>query len=120
MRELIYVDENYDNYKYLVEVSNNYIVLTNQRTAGYENSYDYEEIDIIYQFFEPSTMIIEDTKNVRGYTEYTEIENRTSEFWERPDISNISIVVALIVVLTLFIINSITKFVIRGGLFGIK
>ena len=117
---MVYIDENYDNYKYLVEASDNYLVLTNQRTAGYTDSYEYEEIDIIYQYLNPSTMVIEDTRNVRGYTEYKQVNDITSEFWERPDISNISIVVALIVILVCFIINGVTKFCLRGGLFGIK
>lgn len=117
---MVYVDENYNNYKYLVRASDNYIILTNQRNAGYTDNYNAEEIDVIYQYISPSTMVIESTETIRGYTEFTEVENRTSEFWERGDISNISTVVAIITILTCFVINGVTKIFIKGGMFGVK
>lgn len=112
---MIYVNEDYENYKYLVSIADNYIVLTNQKSAGYESGYDYEEIDIIYQYFYPSSCTIQSSKNVRSYTEYQKIDIST-DFFDRADCSFILLSVFFILMLAIKVINMVTEFVERGGI----
>lgn len=105
-----FVNEEYRNYNKLVGVGDNYIILTNKTSA--EN----EQISIIYQYIKPSTMVIEGTRNVYGYTEYKRIET-TDNFWARGDAPEIVIAGIVTMFLLLFIINGVTKLVKKGGIF---
>ena len=110
---MLYVKDGYEDYQYIVSQSDNYIILTNQATAGGEDR--YETIDIIYQYLKPSELVIEGEKQVWNYTEYQKIET-TQNYWERADIHDIHITAMSIVILTLSIVNIVTKLVCRGGL----
>lgn len=109
---MIYVNEGYKNYKYLVSASDNYIILTDQKKAG--GNKEYETINIIYQYINPP-ITIESTKQVWNEINYTKIET-SSNLFDRADTSNILTCVFFIILLTFYIINRVTEFVERGGI----
>lgn len=109
----MFVKEGYENYKYLVSVSDNYIVLTNQSNAGGGDR--YETIDIIYQYIKPSELVIEGEKQVWSATTYKKIET-SSNYWDRADVCDIHSTAMSITILALFVINIVTKLVCKGGL----
>ena len=68
----MFVNSDYLDYKYLVSVSDNYVVLTDQHTVN-GSWQDPEQIDIIYQFFEPSTLTIESTRSFSSQNTFDQI-----------------------------------------------
>lgn len=113
---MIYVNDNYKNYKYLVEVSDNYVCLSDTRivSADWQNPVT---IDVIYQYLSPSTYVIEGTKTYTSERSFDTIET-SQEFWDRSDSSNIFNCGLVMTFFALFIINQLTKIVKRGGLLG--
>lgn len=110
---MLFVKEGYENYKYLVSVSDNYVVLTNQSKAGGGN--EYETIDVIYQYIVPSELVIKGERQVWSETTYKRIET-SKNYWDRADVCNIHITAMSITLLALFVINIVTKLVCKGGL----
>lgn len=112
----MFVNEGYENYKYFVNASDNFVVLTNKSyvNADYNNP---QEINVIYQYFNPSYITIEGKQTIRTSTSYIQVETSNS-FWDRPDCSNIMTCIFFIVILSLFIINGLTKFIVKGGIFN--
>ena len=113
---MIYVNDNYKNYKYLVEVSDNYVCLSDTRivSADWQNPLT---IDVIYQYLTPSTYVIEGTKTYTSEKSFDIIET-SQEFWDRADASNIFYSGLVITFFAVFIINQLTRIVKRGGLLG--
>lgn len=113
---MIFVNEDYDNYKYLVEASDNYVVLTNSSyvEGDWQNP---DEIDVIYQYIKPSTMVIEATQTYTTTKSFDRVEI-SSEFWDRGDSPMIFGYAVLVTFLSLYIINILTRVVKRGGLLG--
>lgn len=113
---MIYVNDNYKNYKYLVEVSDNYVCLSDTRSvsADWQNP---ETIDVIYQYLSPSTYVIEGTKTYTSEKSFDIIETRQG-FWDRADSSNIFYCGLVMTFFAVFIINQLTRIVKRGGLLG--
>lgn len=113
---MIFVNEDYDNYKYLVEASDNYVVLTNSSYAsGTWESPD--EIDVIYQYITPSTLVIEGTRTYNS-EKYFERVDISSDFWDRADSPMIFESAVLVTIIAVYIINILTRIVKRGGLLG--
>lgn len=112
---MVFVNEEYANYNNLVEVGNNYIVLTNRSSVNgdWQNP---DEINVIYQYLEPSTLVIEDTMSFTTSKYFTEIET-SQDFYDRADCHEILGSAFLFILLSIFIINGITKFVVKGGVF---
>ena len=113
---MIFVNENYDNYKYLVEVGDNYIVLSNSSSV-HGSWQDPDTYEVIYQYLTPSTLVIEETRTTTSENYFTRIET-SSEFWKRADAPNIFFWGLGITFFALFIINQLTRIVKRGGLLG--
>lgn len=113
---MIYLNDNYKNYKYLVEVSDNYICLSDTKnvTADWQNP---ETIDVLYQFFKPSTYAIETTKTYTSDRSFETIKT-SQDFWDRADSPALFSVSILVIAFTLFIINILTRIVRRGGIIG--
>lgn len=109
---LIFVKEEYTNFDNLVEVSDNYIVLTNRASVNgsWENP---TEINVIYQYLEPSELVIEDTMTFNTSRSFESIET-SQDFYDRADCHEILLSGFLISFLCCFIINGITKFVVKG------
>lgn len=110
----MYVPEDYSNYKYVVQCSDNYVVLTNRKTvnADWTNPVD---IDIIYQYFKPSFITIEGVRTITSQQVFEQIDvddNMTS----RADFCDIWLSCLLFISVIVFTcINCVTKLVHRGG-----
>ena len=111
----MFVNEEYKNYKYLVDVSDNYVVLTDQRVVN-GSWQEPESIDIIYQYFEPSTLVIESSQTFSNTRTFTQVDT-SQNFYDRSDCHEILLSAFLIVLLTCFVINQVTEFIVKGGLF---
>lgn len=112
---MMFVNEGYEDYKYVVGVSDNYIILTNQPrvNADWQNP---QTIDIIYQYLDPSFITIENTRQYTSTTIFTPIENSQS-FFARPDSLDLIKVQVILIFMILFFLNGLTKFVHKGGVF---
>lgn len=112
----MFVREDYDDYHYAVSVSDNYVILAKTRSVNgtWENP---QTIPVIYQYFNPSQLVIEGTRSFNNYQTFTNVDV-DSDFFNRPDCSNILTCVFFIIFLTVFVINQCTAFVHRGGIFG--
>lgn len=114
---MIYVKEEYKTFKYLVSVSDNYVVLTDRKTVSgtWEEPREY---DIIYQYIDSPQTVIESTRTTRDTLTFNEIETSqdlmNTTFWLQ--LTNTVIIVSFAIA---FLINIPTKLFKRGGvLFG--
>ena len=113
----MFVNEDYSNYKYLVSVSDNYVVLTNRHSvsADWQNP---QNINVIYQYFKPSFVTIESTRTVNSSVVYEQVDISDS-FYSRADCIDIIFAQFLVIFFVAFIFNGLTRFVKKGGaLFG--
>ena len=111
----MYVPEDYANYKYLVSYSDNFVVLTNTRTvsASWDNP---RTIDTIVQYHFPSIFTLESTATVTSNRTYEQVEISDS-FYSRADCPQLICAIFILIFFLLFIINGLTRFVRRGGVF---
>lgn len=110
----MFVNEDYLNFKYVVSVSDNYVVLTNRHSliASWDNP---QTIDVIYQYLKPSTLTIEGerTFNTSQVFEQIDVDNNMSS---RADFCDIWLSCLLFISVVVFTcINCVTKLVHRGG-----
>lgn len=113
----MFVNENYKSYKYLVSVSDNYVVLSNQSSVN--GSWQYPETyEVIYQYFKPSTVVIEQTRTSTSSQTFEKLKT-SSDFWERADCHQIFSTSMIITFFSIFILNLLTRLIRKGGvLFG--
>lgn len=111
----MFVSNDYKNYKYVVETSDNYLVLTNQSSinASWESP---RTINVVYQYLEPSFLTIESTRTYSSSRSFDQVETSQS-FYSRADFPEILVCQFLIIFFCLFVINGITRFVKKGGIF---
>lgn len=132
-------DEIPQNYKYIAEYSDNYIILVKETKLN--SGVDY---DAYMQFFSPSTEVIHITKyRIKNGDSYTynyhyinntyynyidyvssdysyntiELTNRSSDLFDRHDYWSIGLMVALLLGLTILIVNLATSLIHKGGIF---
>lgn len=112
---MIYVPENYKNYKYLVDYDNNFVVLTNHRvvSGSFDNPVEY---DVIIQYFEPSTYTIATSRVTRSTQEF-ELVEVSNDFYDRADCPLIMSTIFLWTFGIIFVINGLTRLIKRGGIF---
>lgn len=113
----MYVNEDYDDYTYLVSASDNYVILTNRSSvnASWDNP---KSIPVIYQYLNPSFITIESSRSYTNTTYFNEIETSQS-FYSRADSLDIIKVQVIIIFMLLFFFNGLTRFVKKGGaIFG--
>lgn len=110
----MFVNEDYLNYKYLVSVSDNYVVLTNRSSisADWQNPKEY---NVIYQYFNPSYLTLEATRTTSQSLSFNQIDVSNS-FWDRADCHFILLSVFILVLLIMFVVNQVTEFITKGGL----
>ena len=111
----MFVNEDYTSYKYLVDASDNYVILTDQRSVN-GSWQSPEEIDVIYQYLKPSFVTLETTQTFSSarYFEQIDVNNN---FYSRADCLDIIKVQIMIIFFILFIFNGLTRFVKKGGIF---
>lgn len=112
---MIFVNEDYSNFKYLVSASDNYFILTNQRSAT-GTWQEPETIDIIYQYIKPSIYTIESTKSITDTRTFQQVEI-TSNIENRADFNDILNSYFIILFFFLFLLNGFTRFAKKGGIF---
>ena len=111
----MFINEQYDSYKYVVSVSDNYVILTNRKNVdgSWENP---QTIDVIYQYLKPSFLCIEGELTVTSPHTYTQVNLSTSDF-SRADFCDILTSSMLFLSVVIFtILNSITRLIKKGGL----
>lgn len=111
---MLFVNEGYENYDNVVEFSDNYVCLakTSSVSADWQNP---TTIDVIYQYFYPSTLTIESERTFSSSQEFDYIEVTTNT-WERADCPSIITAGLLLTVLVCKVINMVTEFVEKGGI----
>ena len=111
----MFVNEDYEDYNYLVSASDNYVILTNRSSvnASWDNP---KSIPIIYQYLNPSFVTIEGSRSYTNNTYFNQVETSQS-FYSRADCCNILIVQFIIIFFLIFILNGLTRFVKKGGVF---
>lgn len=111
----MFINENYKNYKYVVGNSDNYLVLSKQPsvTADWNNP---KTIDVVYQYLSPSFVSFEATRTFTANTYFSEIETSQS-FFARADCNQIILSQFLIIFFVVFVLNGLTRFVKKGGVF---
>lgn len=114
---MIFVNEDHIDYDHVVEVSDNYVVLTKRSSvnADWQNPVT---IDVIYQYLEPSFLVIEDEMTFNTSRDFNYIETSQS-FYAHSDCLGLIGIQFLIGFFILFLFNSLTRFVRKGGvIFG--
>lgn len=115
---MIYLESNYNNYKYLVDCSDNYIVLST-RSRVVVPSGDSVDIPVIYKYFQPSFITLESNYNIYESTNFSDVSHLFSDsIYDRPDFPQIFICGFIIFVIFAFVLNNLTKLVHKGGIFG--
>ena len=113
----MYINENYNNYKYLVYASDNYICLSNSsRVEG--SSGDPDSINVIYNYFN-NGFILEDSLDFEYSKHFNNIEDSFSNnITDLGLFPQIFICGFILIFVLIFIINNLTKLVKKGGVFG--
>lgn len=108
---MIYVPEDYSNYKYLVAVHDNYITLSNDNSvSGSLDSPD--SISVIHQYFSPSIYTINDTMVYYSSEHFSNISSDlSSSVFDRGDFCSLFICNFIVIVMFAFILNQLTKLV---------
>lgn len=111
----MFINENYKNYKYVVGISDNYLILSkvDHVTADWNNQ---KTIDVIYQYLNPSFLTIEATRTFSSNTYFSDIETSQS-FYARADAPALILCQFLVIFFTIFVLNGLTRFVRKGGVF---
>lgn len=113
---MFFLNEDYNNYKYLVSVSDNYICLSNESSInGDWNNAD--SVSVIYQYFNPSTQVVKSTLTSYSTQSFTNVQNQISnDFYYRADASNLIFTGALFIFFALFVISLVTSLFFKGGI----
>ena len=111
----MYVNTDYLEYSYVVDVHDNYITLSKRPyiNGTWENPIT---ISVVHQYFTPSIYTIEDSYTSRSYEEFTKIDV-DDDFYSRADCHDIIQSEFILIVWLLFIINAFTRFFRKGGVF---
>lgn len=111
----MFVNEGYENYKYLVDVSDNYIILS--KDSYVDGTWDNPDTTkVIYQYTKPSTLTIESELTYTTSKDFTKIE-QNNNYWDRGDACEITLATFSMIWFILFVINALTRFVKKGGVF---
>lgn len=111
----MYVDSNHLNYKYVYNLSDNYIVLCNR--SNINGSFDNPQtVNLHVQYLYPSTLSYDYSEVVRSSRALTEIDV-SDNFYARADCPQLILAIFVCIFYVLFIINGLTRFVKRGGVF---
>lgn len=112
----MFINENYKNYNYVVGISDNYLILAKQDhvNADWNNQ---KTIDVIYQYLNPSFLTIEATRTFSTTTYFTQIDENSQSFFARADCNDIIQSQFFIIFFVIFVLNGLTRFVKKGGVF---
>lgn len=112
---MMFVNEDYSNYKYVVGLSDNYLVLSKQSNVN-ASVLNPVTIDVVYQYLNPSFLTVEATRTFTSSTIFSEVETSQS-FFARSDSLDLIKVQVILIFMILFFLNGLTRFVRKGGVF---
>ena len=112
----MFINEDYKDYSYVVGISDNYLILSKQSSvnASWDNP---KTIDVVYQYLNPSFLTIEATRTFTQNTYFSEVDENSQSFFARADANSIVLSQFLIIFFIVFILNGLTRFVKKGGVF---
>lgn len=112
----MFINENYKNYKYVAGISDNYLILSKQSSviASWDNP---KTIDVVYQYLNPSFLTVEATRTFNTNTYFSEVDESSQSFFARADCNYIIQSQFLIIFFVVFVLNGLTRFVKKGGVF---
>ena len=111
----MFVNDDYLSYKYVVSVSDNYIVLTNRSSV----SADWQSpqtVDIIYQYLKPSFLTIEGERTFNTSQTFERVDVTSNDFYRADYCDILTSAMLFILVIVFTVINAITRLVKKGGL----
>lgn len=111
----MFVNSDYLDYKYIVDVSDNYVCLAKRSSvsADWQNP---TTIDVIYQYISPSIMTVEAKRTFSDYQQFS-LADVSDNFFERADCPQIITCELAVIFFILFVLNALTRFVRKGGVF---
>lgn len=111
----MFVNEDYKDYKYVVGISDNYLILSkvDHVNADWNNQ---KTIDVVYQYLSPSFLTVEATRTFSTTTYFSEVETSQS-FFARCDSLDLIKVQMIVIFFVIFVLNGLTRFVRKGGVF---
>lgn len=109
----MYVDSNIPSgYKYIYEVSSNYIALTD--TGSVESG---DQLDCYYQYLEPSWLVVHANTVASADLRLSQIQDVSTSDYARADFPEIFASSMILLFFILWIMNGLTKLVHKGGVF---
>lgn len=111
----MFVNSDYLDYRYIVDVSDNYVCLakTSSVSADWQNPIT---IDVIYQYLNPSIMTLESSMTFSNSQQFSLVDV-SDNFFERSDCPQIISCQLAVIFFILFVLNALTRFVRKGGVF---
>lgn len=111
----MFVNSDYLDYKYIVDVSDNYVCLAKRSfvSADWQNP---TTIDVIYQYICPSIMTVEAKRTFSDSQQFS-LADVSDNFFERADCPQIITCELAVIFFILFVLNALTRFVRKGGVF---
>lgn len=108
----IYLPTDYLDYKYMLNCTNDYIDLTTQSSIPSNTNYEYIRV------YSNREGLVQLRSNTTGYYGTTAtLVNVTDSFFARRDCLDITCVSFVFIFLLLFIFNTVTEFLNKGGIF---
>lgn len=111
----MFVNSDYLDFDNIVEISDNYVCLSKRSsvTADWQNP---TTIDVIYQYSYPSILTIESERTFNSSQNFYPADV-TDDFFERSDAPIIIVCELIVIFFILFVLNALTRFVRKGGVF---
>lgn len=111
----MYVPEGYEDFKYIVDFSDNYIVLSDRSSVSGDWQNPVER-DVLVVYHVPSIYHFTYKRRFTTSQQFTRVDVDSS-IYSRADCPNIVCASFCLGLLIVFCINGLTKFVKRGGIF---
>lgn len=111
----MFVNSDYLDYKYIVDVSDNYVCLSKRSSV----SADWQHpttIDVIYQYFNPSIITLESSMTFSSSQQFS-LADVSDNFFDRADCPQLIVCELSVIFFILFVLNALTRFVRKGGVF---
>lgn len=114
----MFVNSQFQNYKYLVEPHDNFVILSTSKGI-YGESGDLDSVPVYIQYFKPSHYGFESTYHSYDTFTFTDVSDSFSDdFLDRADSPFYFIVSFILCLFIVFIFNNLTKLFKKGGIFG--
>lgn len=111
----MFVNNDYLDYKYIVDVSDNYVCLAKRSSVSADWQHPIT-IDVIYQYLNPSIITLESSKTFSSSQQFSLVDV-SDNFFERADCPQIITCELLVIFFIMFVLNALTRFVRKGGVF---